>query len=67
MPGTTAVAPSCWTEALEAARQQPIVERCMATVEEWRDRGLTALHAAPTDGPREQLTAIAEFVTQRDF
>ena len=39
----------------------------METVEEWRDRGLNALHAAPTTGPREQLTAIAEFVTQRDF
>ncbi len=54
-------------EALEAARQPSIVERCMETVEEWRNRGLDALHAAPTNGPREQLTAIAEFVTQRDF
>ena len=53
--------------ALDAARQESIVERCMETVEEWRDRGLAALHAAPTSGPREQLTAIAEFVTQRDF
>ncbi|MYF82486.1 MAG: hypothetical protein F4177_12235 [Chloroflexi bacterium] len=54
-------------EALNAARQDSIVERCMDTVVEWRDRGLAALHAAPTTGPREQLTAIAEFVTLRDF
>ena len=53
--------------ALDAARQESIVERCMETVEEWRDRGLAALQSAPTSGPREQLTAIAEFVTQRDF
>ena len=53
--------------ALEAARQQSIVERCMDTVEEWRDKGLAALDAAPAVGPREQLTAIAEFITQRDF
>ena len=39
----------------------------METVEEWRDRGLEALHRAPVAGPREHLTAIAEFVTQRDF
>ena len=54
-------------KALEAARQQSIVERCMNTVEEWRDKGLSALHTAPAIGPREQLTAIAEFITQRDF
>ena len=57
----------CLDLALEAARQAPIVERCMETVEEWRDRGLQALHAAPTSGPREQLAAIAEFIAQRDF
>ena len=53
--------------ALQAARQTPIVERCMETVEEWRDRGLRALYDTPVDGPREQLSAIAEFVTQREF
>ena len=53
--------------ALEAARQDSIVERCMETVEEWRDRGLAALQRTPSDGPREQLGAIAEFITRRDF
>ena len=53
--------------ALDAARQAPIVDRCMATVEDWRERGLRALSSAPGTGPRAELTAIAEFITQRDF
>ncbi len=53
--------------ALAAARQPAIVERCMRTVEEWRDRGIAALHRAPASGPRQELTAIAEFVAMRDF
>ncbi len=54
-------------QALDAARQPSIVDRCMETVDDWRERGLGALNRAPNSGPREQLTAIAEFVTQRDF
>ena len=57
----------CLARALEAARAPAIVDRCMGTVEDWRERGLAALHRAPADGPREELTAIAEFITQRDF
>ena len=53
--------------ALDAARQPAVVDRCMETVCEWRDRGLTALNAAPRSGPRDELCAIAEFITQRDF
>ncbi len=53
--------------ALDAARQAPIVDRCMATVEDWRERALSALNDAPGTGPRAELTAIAEFITERDF
>ena len=57
-----------WLEAaLDAVRQDPIIDHCMTVAWEWRDRAISALHAVPTDGPREELTAIAEFVTQRDF
>ena len=54
-------------EALEAAREESIVERCMEVVYEWRDRGLAALAAAPAQGPRDELGAIAEFVSERSF
>ena len=57
----------CLPEALEAAREEPIVERCMTVVREWRDRGLQALAEAPATGPRSELGEIAEFITQRDF
>ncbi len=53
--------------ALEAIRQEPIIDYCMAVAWEWRDRAVAALHDAPSRGPRAELTAIAEFVTQRDF
>ena len=57
-----------WLEAsLEAIRQDPIIDQCMSVAWEWRDRAIAALHETPADGPREELTAIAEFVTQRDF
>ncbi len=59
--------PELLHRALEAARQPPIVERCMETVEDWRERALTALNETSSQGPREQLSAIAEFITQRDF
>jgi len=53
--------------ALEAARQPAIVEHCMETVQDWRERALTALNEVPGRGPRDELVAIAEFITQRDF
>ena len=57
----------CLGRALEAARQPDVVERCMETVLNWRERAVTALHDIPGQGPRDQLTAIAEFIAQRDF
>ena len=57
-----------WLEAsLDAIRQDPIIDQCMSVAWEWRNRAIAALHETPADGPREELTAIAEFVTQRDF
>ncbi len=55
------------SQALEAARRDSIVERCMQTVDEWRDRGLAALQRTTSAGPREQLGAIAELIALRDF
>lgn len=57
-----------WLEAsLEAVREEPVIEQCMSVAWEWRDRAIAALHESPGEGPRAELTAIAEFVTQRDF
>ena len=59
---------SRWLAAsLEAIREEPIIEQCMGVAWEWRDRAIAALDDAPGDGPRSELAAIAEFVTQRDF
>ncbi len=57
-----------WLEAsLEAVREEPIIEQCMSVAWEWRDRAIAALQESPGEGPRAELAAIAEFVTQRDF
>ena len=57
-----------WLSAsLEAIRADPIIDQCMEVAWEWRDRAIAALHDAPTKGPHAELTAIAEFITQRDF
>ena len=51
--------------AIEAVRAPEVLGQSEATAAEWRDRAAAALEAV--DGPRGELRAIAEFVTQREW
>ena len=51
--------------AIEAVRAPEVLGQSEATAADWRDRAAAALEAV--DGPRGELRAIAEFVTQREW
>ncbi len=53
--------------ALEAVQTDEVLAKSEATAREWRDRAVTALETTAGEGPRAELQAIAEFVTQREW
>ena len=54
-------------EALDRIRNGDILDRSMATADEWRDGALAATTSLPSTAHREALEAIADFVTHRTF
>ena len=54
-------------EALSRIRDGDILDRSMATADEWRDGALTAIEPLPRNAHREALETIADFVTRRTF
>ena len=53
--------------AIEAVRAAEVLAQSEATAGEWRERAMAALETVEGDGPRAELRAIAEFVTQREW
>ena len=53
--------------AIEAVRAAEVLAQSEATAAEWRERAMAALETVERDGPRAELRAIAEFVTQREW
>jgi geranylgeranyl pyrophosphate synthase len=54
-------------EALARIRDGDILDRSMATADEWRDGALNAIASLPRNAHYEALEAIADFVTRRTF
>ena len=53
--------------ALQAVQTDEVLAKSEATAQEWRDRAMAALETTAGEGPRTELRAIAEFVTQREW
>lgn len=57
----------CLAEALDRVCNGDIAGRAMAVADQWRDDALATITVLPSNEARDALSAIAEFVTIRDF